>query len=58
MNDDAATAAAAPTGTMTTERHVISTGLFRARARRVHFSEEPVPEPPPREPSTYHTAGI
>jgi hypothetical protein len=46
VNDDTDTAAVAP-GSTTTERHVISTGLFRTRARRVHFSEEPVPEPPP-----------
>lgn len=47
MNDDAA-AEAAPTGGTTTERHVIPSGLFRRRARRVQFSEEPAPEAPPR----------
>ncbi len=47
MNDDAVAAAVAPTGSTTTERHVISTGLFRARAHRVSFSAEPMPPPPP-----------
>lgn len=36
----------------TTERHVLSGALFRARARRVRFSDEPKPEaPPPPEPA-------
>ena len=51
MNDDSATAAAATAATTTTECHVIPSGLFRARARRVSFSAEPAPEaPPPPEP--------
>ncbi len=51
MSDDTASAAAAPAATATTERHVIPSGLFRARARRVSFSAKPAPEaPPPPEP--------
>jgi len=51
VSDDTASAAAAPAATATTERHVIPSGLFRARARRVSFSAKPAPEaPPPPEP--------
>lgn len=51
MNADDATAVATPAAATTTERHVIPSGLFRARARRVTFSAEPEAEaPPPPEP--------
>lgn len=52
MNDDTDAAAIVPVGGGTTEHHVIPSGLFRARGRRVTFAEEPPgPTPPPPAPA-------